>query len=151
MWTVAGFQVHSMEEYLGHYGPAVARLFDLGWTDQRFVIAILVLSGALSLVSVALCYRVLVAGFIATYFVVSRFAEFLLFLFPLLRPALHPEMPGTISQSTSSGVYVANMATYFYPVTGHYYFPGMYTLPLVILPAIYALYRLWRTRLQNSR
>jgi hypothetical protein len=49
--TAAGFTVHAIEEYLGHYGPAIGRLFGFAWTDHAFVIVILCLVAALSLVT----------------------------------------------------------------------------------------------------
>ncbi len=38
------------------------------------------------------------------------------------------------------------MPNYFWRTTGSYYFPGMYTVALAILPALYALYRVWQER-----
>ena len=48
--------------------------------------------------------------------------------------------------SVASGAYVADMPNYYLQIAGHYYFPGMYTVALPILPALYALYRVWQAR-----
>lgn len=62
--TAAGFTVHAVEEYLGHYGPAIGRLFGFAWTDQAFVVIILCLVAALSLVVIGLYRQVPIAGFV---------------------------------------------------------------------------------------
>lgn len=135
-----------MEEYLGHYGPAISRLFNIGWTDSAFVVICCLLSGALCLISVGLYHRKRLAGFAALLFLFTRLAETGLFIFPLLRPALQPDTTGPISQSVASGAYIADMPNYYWQTIGHYYFPGMYTVALTILPALYTLYRVWQAR-----
>ncbi|HZQ43106.1 MAG TPA: hypothetical protein VFA99_07630 [Acidobacteriaceae bacterium] len=149
--TIAAFQIHSIEEFYGHYGPAIGRLFDFGWTDQRFVIAICLLSAALSLVIVGLYYRLPVARFLVSLFLVTRFAEVLLLVFPLVRPAVHPEVHHAISAVVTSGTFVSDMQTYWVPATGHYYFPGLFTLPLVISVAGFALWRISKAALPHSK
>ena len=144
--TAAGFEFHLVEEYLGHYAPAISRLFNIGWTDRAFVVICFLLSGALCLISVGLYYRKPLAGFVALLFLFTRPAELGLFLFPLLRPALQPEVGRSISQSVSSGAYVPDMPNHYWRTTGSYYFPGMYTVALAILPALYSLYRIWQAR-----
>ena len=141
--AVAAFQLHSVEEYYGHYGPAIARLFDFGWTDERFVAAILLLSAGLSCAVIGLYRRLPIAGFAASLFLFSRFAELLLFLFPFLRPSVHPEIRHTISAAVSSGTFVTGMPVYWVKVHGLYYFPGLITLPLVLLTAASATRRIW--------
>jgi hypothetical protein len=148
--TVAGFEIHLIEEYRGHYGPAISRLFDIGWTDRVFVVICFLLAAALCLVSVGLYYRKAVAGFVASLFLFTRLAELGLFVFPLLRPALQPEVAHPISQSVASGTFVDDMPNYYWHTTGSYYFPGMYTVALAILPALYTLYRLWQARPLNT-
>lgn len=144
--TAAGFEFHLVEEYLGHYGPAISRLFNIGWTDRGFVVVCFLLSGALCLISVGLCFRKAMAGFVAFLFLFTRLAEIGLFIFPLLRPALQPQVAHSISQSVASGTFVAEMPNHYWRATGSYYFPGMYTVALTILPALYTIYRVWRAR-----
>jgi hypothetical protein len=87
-----------------------------------------------------------IAGFLALLFLFTRLAEFGLFIFPLLRPELEPEIARSISQSVASGTYVADMPNYYWRTAGSYYFPGMYTVALAMLPALCALYRIWKAR-----
>jgi hypothetical protein len=144
--TAAGFAFHLVEEYLWHYGPAISRLFDIGWTDRGFVVVCFLLLGALCLVSVGLYLRKPLAGFVASLFLFTRLAELGLFVFPLLRPSLQPDVADPISQSVASGTFVAEMPNHYWRTTGSYYFPGMYTVAFAILPALYALYRVWQAR-----
>ena len=148
--TVAGFEIHLVEEYLGHYGPAISRLFDIGWTDRAFVVICFLLAAALCLVSVGLYYRKAVAGFVASLFLFTRLAELGLFVFPLLRPALQPDVAHPVTQSVASGAFVDHMPNYYWQTTGSYYFPGMYTVAFAILPALYTLYRVWQARPLNT-
>lgn len=147
--TVAGFEFHLIEEYSGHYAPAISRLFNFAWTDASFFVVVCILSGAFSLITIGLLYRKPIAGFVALLFVSTRLSELALFIFPFIRPQLQPELKGPISQ-TISGSFVANMPTYYYAVVGHYYFPGMYTVILPILPALFTLYRIWQSRVRAS-
>ncbi|GAB2747645.1 hypothetical protein [Amycolatopsis magusensis] len=143
--TAAGFTVHAIEEYLGRYGPAVGRLFGFAWTDQAFVVIILCLVAALSLVAFGLHRQVPVAGFVATLFLATRVAELALFVFPLVRPAIAPDVAEPVTTAVG-GTRVADMPNHFVDVAGTYYFPGMLTVALPVLPAAYALYRIWITR-----
>ena len=68
-------------------------------------------------------------------------AEFTHFIFPVLKPAIHPELAGTISQAVSNGRFVDGMHNYWVQTTGVYYFPGMYTAILPMIPGIYAIRR----------
>jgi hypothetical protein len=144
--TAAGFEIHLVEEYLGRYAPAISRLFNIAWTDGAFVVICCLLAAALCLISVGLYHRMAIAGFLALLFLFTRLAEFGLFIFPLLRPELEPEIARSISQSVASGTYVADMPNYYWRTTGSYYFPGMYTVALAMLPALCALYRIWKAR-----
>lgn len=77
----------------------------------------------------------------ASLFVFTRPAELGLFIFPLLRPGVQPDAAHPISQSVASGTFVADMPHHYWQITGSYYFPGMFTIALAILPAFYTLYR----------
>ena len=144
--VAAAFEFHLVEEYLGHYAPAVSRLFNIGWTEQAFVVICFLLAAALCLVSIGLYRRKPIAGLVASLFLFTRLAELALFIFPLLRPALQPEIVDSISQAVASGTYVADMPNHYWRTTGSYYFPGMYSAVLPIVPAAYALHRIWRAR-----
>jgi hypothetical protein len=148
--AVGGFFAHLIEEYIQHYAPAISRLFGIGWTESGFVVTTYALAAGLLVVAIGLHYRSTLAGFIAWLFLVSRLAELLLFVFPLIRPSIAPDVPNVISQRVVTGALVADMPNYYSRITGSYYFPGMYTVALTIVPALYAMHRIW-TRQSHPR
>jgi hypothetical protein len=86
-----------------------------------------------------------VAGFLAWFiFIGPGVAEFTHLIFPVLQPAIQPELTGPISQAVSSGRFVADMHNYWVKTTGLYYFPGLYTAILPMIPGIYAIRRVVR-------
>ena len=83
------------------------------------------------------------AGFFAWFiFIGPGLAEFTHFVFPLLKPALDPTVPAAITATVSNGRHVAEMPNYWIGATGRYYFPGLYTAALPMIPGIYAITRL---------
>jgi|SRR5215210_2603154 len=144
--TVAALEAHMAEEYLTGFGPAMSRLFDISWTERSFLIVFAFIGPTLySLTALGLYYRVPLAGFLAWFiFIGPGVAEFTHFIFPLLRPAIHPELPGTLSQTVSNGNFVADMPNYYVGTTGSYYFPGLYTAVLPMIPGIWAIVRVLR-------
>jgi hypothetical protein len=150
--TVAALEVHMAEEYLTRFGPAMSRLFDISWTERSFLIVFAFVGPALySLTALGLFYRVPFAGFLAWFiFIGPGVAEFTHFIFPLLQPAIRPELPGTISEAVSNGRFVADMPNYYIGTTGRYYFSGMYTAVLPMIPGIWAIVRMVRYRARES-
>lgn len=146
--TVAALEIHMAEEYLTGFGPAMSRLFDISWTERSFLIVFAFVGPTLySLTALGLFYRVPFAGFLAWFiFIGPGVAEFTHFIFPLLQPAIQPELPGTISQAVSNGRFVADMRNYYIGTTGRYYFPGLYTAVLPMIPGIWAIVRMVRHR-----
>jgi hypothetical protein len=144
--TVAGLEVHMAEEYLTGFGPAMSRLFDISWTEQSFVLVFTCIGPALySLTALGLYYRVPLAGFLAWFiFIGPGLAELTHFIFPLLEPAVHPDVREPISQVVSNGEFVSDMRNYWLPATGTYYFSGMYTAVLPMIPGIWAIVRTLR-------
>lgn len=141
--TVAGLEVHMAEEYLTGFGPAMSRLFDISWTEQSFLMIFAFIGPALySLTALGLFYRIPVAGFLAWFiFIGPGVAEFTHFIFPLLQPAILSGLHDPISQVVSNGRFVADMPNYWLQTTGTYYFPGMYTAVLPMIPGIWAIVR----------
>ncbi len=141
--TVAALEVHMTEEYLTGFGPAMSRLFDISWTEKSFLLIFAFIGPVLySLTALGLYYRVPFAGFLAWFiFIGPGVAEFTHFIFPILKPAIKPELAATVSQAVSNGNFVANMPNYYFKVTGIYYFSGMYTAILPMIPGMYAIYR----------
>src|SRR6266581_782176 len=127
--TVAALEVHMIEEYLTGFGPAMSRLFDISWTERSFLMVFAFVGPTLyALTALGLYYRVPLAGFLAWFiFIGPGVAEFTHFIFPILKPAIEPELAGSISQAVSNGRFVADMHNYWVKTTGVYYFPGMYT------------------------
>ncbi len=150
--TVAALEVHMIEEYLTGFGPAMSRLFDISWTERSFLMVFAFIGPTIyALTALGLFYRVPLAGFIAWFiFIGPGVAEFTHFIFPLLQPAIRPELPGPISQVVSNGRFVADMPNYYLRTTGTYYFPGLYTAVLPMIPGIYAIARVIRASHQAS-
>ena len=144
--TVAALEVHMIEEYLAGFGPAMSRLFDISWTERSFLMIFAFIGPTLyALTALGLFYRIPLAGFIAWFiFIGPGVAEFTHFIFPVLQPAIQPDVAAPISQAVANGRYVANMPNYWLQTTGRYYFPGMYTAILPMIPGIYAIVRLLR-------
>jgi hypothetical protein len=142
--TVAALEVHMAEEYLAGFGPAISRLFDASWTEQSFLMIFAFIGPALyALTAVGLFYRKPLAGFMACFiFIGPGVAEFTHFIFPVLKPAILADLHAPISQVVSNGHFVANMRNYWLQTTGTYYFPGMYTAVLPMIPGIWAIVRL---------
>jgi hypothetical protein len=149
--TVAALEVHMTEEWLTGFGPAMSRLFDISWTERSFLLVFAFIGPALySLTALGLYYRVPIAGFLACFiFIGPGVAEFTHFIFPLLRPAIEPDVAASLSLTVSNGRFVAEMRNYWVHTTGKYYFPGMYTAVLPMIPGIWAIQRLIRASRQQ--
>ena len=141
--TVAALEIHLIEEYLTGFGPAMSRLFDISWTERSFLMVFAFIGPTLyALTALGLYYRVPLAGFMAWFiFIGPGVAEFTHFIFALLKPAIAPDLPGTLSQAVSNGRFVAGMHNYWVKTTGEYYFPGLYTAILPMIPGITAIRR----------
>jgi hypothetical protein len=143
--TVAALQIHIVEEYLTGFGPAMSRLFNISWSEKSFIMVFALVGPTIyTLTSLGLYYRVPFAGFIAWFiFIGPGVAEFTHFIFPLIQPHIEPGNLSTVTQ-TINGTEVASMPNYYIKATGHYYFSGMYTAILPMIPGVYAIYRLTR-------
>jgi hypothetical protein len=139
--TVAALEIHMCEEYLTGFGPAMSRLFDITWTEKTFLMIFAFIGPVIyTMTALGLYYRVPLAGFIAWFiFIGPGVAEFTHFIFPLLKPDLMPDVKNTLSQNVH-GVFIAGMHNYWAGLTGKYYFSGMYTAILPMIPGIYSIY-----------
>jgi hypothetical protein len=144
--TAAALEIHMAEEYLTHFGPAMSRLFDISWSERSFLIVFAFIGPTLYLLTaLGLYYRIPLAGFMAWFiFIGPGVAEFTHFIFPVLKPAIEPEVAGSISQAVSNGAFISDMPNYYIKTTGRYYFSGMYTAVLPMIPGIYAIYKVVR-------
>lgn len=141
--TVAALELHMAEEYFTKFGPAMSRLFDISWTEQSFLLVFAFVGPALyALTALGLYYRVRLAGFLAWFiFIGPGLAEFTHFVFPVLKPAIQPGVSASVSQAVAGGAFIADMPNYYFWTTGRYYFAGMYTAVLPMIPGVYAIYR----------
>lgn len=141
--TVAALQIHMVEEYLTGFGPAMSRIFNIPWTEQSFLIVFMMVGPVIyTLTTLGLYYKVPLAGFVAWFiFIGPGLAEFTHFIFPLIEPHFEPGNINSITH-TIDGAEVINMPNYFYKTTGEYYFSGMWTAVLPMIPGVYAIYRL---------
>lgn len=151
--TVTGLEIHMCEEYLTGFGPAMSRLFDISWTEHSFLIVFTFIGPILySLTALGLYRRVPLAGFMAWFiFIGPGVAEFSHFIFPLLQPAIAPDLPETVSQTVSNGTFVADMPNYYFKTMGNYYFSGMYTAILPMIPGIFAIYKVVKANRENMK
>ncbi len=141
--TVAGLQIHMVEEYFTGFGPAMSRIFNIPWTEESFLMVFMMIGPIIyTLTTLGLYYRVPLAGFVAWFiFIGPGVAEFTHFIFPLIEPQLEPGNVDRITQMVN-GVEVENMPNYYYKTTGMYYFSGMWTAILPMIPGMYAIFRL---------
>lgn len=139
--TVAALEIHMIEEYLSGFGPAMSRLFNITWTERTFLMIFAFIGPIIyTLTALGLYKRIPIAGFIAWFiFIGPGVAEFTHFIFPLLKPDVLPEVKATLSQNVK-GVFVAGMHNYWFGINNKYYFAGMYTAVLPMIPGIYAIY-----------
>jgi hypothetical protein len=151
--TVAALEVHMAEEYFTKFGPAMSRLFDINWTEASFLLVFAFIGPALyALTALGLYYRVPLAGFLAWFiFIGPGLAEFTHFIFPILKPAIRPEVGAAVSQAVGGRGFIADMPNYYFWTTGRYYFAGMYTAVLPMIPGVWAIYRVIKANRIRSR
>jgi hypothetical protein len=145
--TTAALHVHMYEEYVSLFGPAMSRLFNMTLSDARFLqIFVFILPAVYYLTAIGLLLRVPLAAFVAWFiFIGPGIAEFSHFIFPLIAPALEPTNPSAIN-AVINGVSVERMENHHIAVAGKYYFPGMYTAVLPMIPGIYSVWWLFKNR-----
>jgi hypothetical protein len=141
--TVACLQIHIVEEYQTGFAPAMSRLFSISWTEKSFVTAAALVGPTIyTLTTLGLYYRIPLAGFIAWFiFIGPGVAEFTHFIFPVLEPQIEPSNINQVTQHIN-GTEITDMPNYYVKTTGHYYFSGMWTAALPMIPGIYAIWRL---------
>ena len=142
--TVAALEVHMIEEYLTGFGPAMSRLFNISWTEHSFLMIFSFIGPVLyTLTALGLFKRVPLAGFLMCFiFIGPGVAEFTHFIFPLLKPDVQPTVAASVQAVVGRGQLMLNLPNFWIRVTGHYYFPGMYTAILPMIPGIYGIRKL---------
>jgi hypothetical protein len=146
--TVAGLQIHLIEEYLTGFAPAMSRLFNINWSVNSYLMIFVFIGPVLyTLTALGLFWRVPIAGFLMYFILIGPgVAEFTHFIFPALRPEVQPTVAAAVQAIVGRGQLMQNLPNYWVHVTGRYYFPGMYTAILPMIPGIYGLRKLLRAR-----
>jgi hypothetical protein len=142
--TVAALEAHMIEEYLTSFGPAMSRLFNISWSERSFLMIFAFIGPVLySLTALGLFRRVPLAGFLMCFiFIGPGVAEFVHFIFPALQPDVLPTVAAPVQAIVGRGQLMQNLPNFWVHVTGRYYFPGMYTAILPMIPGIYGIRQL---------
>jgi hypothetical protein len=142
--TVAGLQVHLIEEYLTGFAPAMSRLFNISWSVNSYLMIFVFIGPVLyTLTALGLFRRVPLAGFLMCFiFIGPGVAEFTHFIFPALKPDVQPTVAASVQAVVGRGQLMLNLPNFWVHVTGRYYFPGMYTAILPMIPGIYGIRKL---------
>lgn len=150
--TVAGLQLHITEEYLMGFAPAMARLFNIPWSEKSFLLVFALIGPVIyTLTSLGLYYKIPIAGFVAWFiFIGPGVAEFTHFIFPFISPDLLPYDAHPLTASVR-GTTIPAMQNFYFRTTGKYYFPGMWTAVLPMIPGCMAIYRLFIRKLFTHR
>ncbi len=142
--TVAALEGHMIEEYLTGFGPAMSRLFNISWSERSFLMIFAFIGPVLySLTALGLFRRVPLAGFLMCFiFIGPGVAEFVHFIFPALQPDVLPTVAAPVQAIVGRGQLMQNLPNFWVHVTGRYYFPGMYTAILPMIPGTYGIRKL---------
>jgi hypothetical protein len=144
LFTVAGLQVHLIEEYLTGFAPAMSRLFDISWSVESYLMIFVFVGPTLyTLTALGLFFRVPLAGFLLCFILIGPgVAEFTHFIFPILKPDVQPTVAAAVQAVVGRGQLMQGLPNFWVKVTGRYYFPGMYTAILPMIPGIYGIRKL---------
>jgi hypothetical protein len=142
--TVAGLQIHLIEEYLTGFAPAMSRLYNISWSVSSYLMIFVFVGPVLyTLTALGVFKRVPLAGFLMCFiFIGPGVAEFTHFIFPLLKPDVQPTIAASVQAIVGRGQLMQNLPNFWFHVTGNYYFPGMYTAILPMVPGIYGIRKL---------
>lgn len=149
--ATAALHVHLFEEHHNLFGPAMSRLFNIAFPDERFMqIFVFGLPTVSYLTAIGLLLRLPLAAFVAWFtFIGLGIAEFTHFIFPFIAPALEPSNPASIS-AVIHGVPIADMRNHHIAVTGKYYIPGLSTTIIPMIPGGYSVWWLLKQRKEIS-
>jgi hypothetical protein len=142
--TVAALEAHMIEEYLTGFGPAMSRLFNISWSEHSFLMIFAFIGPVLyTLTALGLFRRIPLAGFLMCFILIGPgIAEVVHFIFPALRPDVLPQVAAPVQAVVGRGQLMQNLPNFWVHVTGRYYFPGMYTAILPMIPGIYGVRKL---------
>src|SRR5450755_4798753 len=142
--TVAGLQVHLIEEYLTGFAPAMSRLYNISWSVSSYLMIFVFIGPVLyTLTALGLFKRIPLAGFLMCFILIGPgVAEFTHFIFPALKPDVQPTVAASVQAIVGRGQLMQDLPNFWYRVTGYYYFPGLYTAILPMIPGIYGIRKL---------
>ena len=151
--TVAALEAHMIEEYLTGFAPAMSRLFNISWSQNSFLMVFTFIGPILyTLTALGLFRRVPLAGFLMCFiFIGPGVAEIVHFIFPAIRPDVQPTVAASVQAVVGRGQLMQNLPNFWMHVTGRYYFPGMYTAILPMIPGIYGIRKLLVTAHAQGR
>jgi uncharacterized membrane protein YjjB (DUF3815 family) len=78
-------------------------------------------------------------------------AEFTHFIFPALSHAVQPTVAASVRALVGHGKLMQDLANFRGRVTGRYYFPGMYTAILPMVPGVYGIRKLLTAAKRSSQ
>jgi hypothetical protein len=125
----------------------MSRLFGISFPDERFL-RIFVFAGPIIyyVTAIGLLRRVPFAGFVAWFiFIGPGIAEFMHVVFPFIAPAIEPANLAPVTATIGDETLTA-LPNHYIGATGRYYFPGMYTAVLPMIPGIWSVVWLLRQR-----
>jgi hypothetical protein len=122
----------------------MSRLFNISWSERSFLMIFAFIGPVLyTLTALGLFKRIPLAGFLMCFiFIGPGVAEFCHFIFPALRPDVQPMVAAPVQAVVGHGQMMLDLPNFWVGVTGRYYFPGMYTAILPMIPGIYGIRRL---------
>src|ERR1700723_2780407 len=96
--TVAGLQVHLIEEYLTGFAPAMSRLYNISWSVSSYLMIFVFVGPVLyTLTALGLFKRIPLAGFLMCFILIGPgVAEFTHFIFPVLKPDVEPTVAASV-------------------------------------------------------
>jgi hypothetical protein len=124
----------------------MSRLFDISWSVHSYLMIFVFIGPVLyTLTALGLFRRVPIAGFLMCFILIGPgVAEFTHFIFPVLQPDVLPMVAAPVQAIVGRGQLMQNLPNFWVHVTGRYYFPGMYTAILPMIPGVYGLFNLVR-------
>ena len=124
----------------------MSRLYNISWSVNSYLMIFVFIGPVLyTVTALGLFKRIPLAGFLMCFiFIGPGVAEFTHFIFPLLTPDVQPTVAASVEAVVGRGQLMQNLPNFWVHVTGRYYFPGMYTAILPMIPGVYGLFNLVR-------
>jgi hypothetical protein len=140
--AVAGLQIHIVEEYLTGFGPAMSRVFNIPWSEKSFVMVFALVGPAIyTLQRLVYTFASPSPDSSPGSFLLARAYGFTHSSFPV-EPQIDPFNADSVTRViTATKLHKCRIIT---TRQLSYYFSGMWTAVLPMIPGMYAIYRLTR-------